>query len=54
MLEFTNLDKNKDGMLDRDELIEGLLNAYFVSKEEAGNYVDNILEKLDRNKNEKL
>ena len=32
MLEFTNLDKNKDGILDREELVEGLLNSYYVQR----------------------
>jgi len=47
---FTEFDKNGDGELDRDELIEGY-QKLLGSKEKAIKEVDEVLEKIDINKN---
>ena len=51
MLEFSNLDTNKDGILQYDELIEGLVNSFTIDQESAKKYVEEIFESLDKNNN---
>ena len=47
---FKAFDKNNDGVLSRNELIQGYTKLY-GSAERATLEVDNILEKVDLNKN---
>jgi Ca2+-binding EF-hand superfamily protein len=35
LVEFYNLDKNKDGKIDFDELVEGMQNSFEVDQETA-------------------
>lgn len=54
LVEFTNLDRNKDGILQKEELVQGLLNSYSISEADAEKYVEEIFHNLDRNKNNNL
>ena len=51
MMEFANLDTNKDGTLQYEEVMDGLVNSFTIDGEAAKNYVDNIFNTLDKNKN---
>ena len=42
-MEFSNLDTNNDGKLQKDELLEGLVNSFTLNEQSAEKYVDKIL-----------
>lgn len=51
MFEFSNLDTNRDGILQYDELISGLIDSFTIDEESAKKYVDEIFDSLDKNNN---
>ena len=50
-MEFYNLDKNNDGQLNFEELVEAFINNFNLSFVEAEKHVSSIFESLDKNKN---
>ena len=50
-MEFHNLDKNNDGVLGFNELVEGIENSFGIPKENAEKHVEDIFVSLDKNKN---
>lgn len=54
MQEFCQLDRDKDGKIQPDELTIGLMNTFDISREEASKEAKKIFEKIDQNKNKEL
>ena len=52
--EFYNLDKNKDGEIQYEELVEGLINSYDIPEDKAADYATKIFNNLDKNKSGSL
>merc|ERR1719228_2824352 len=51
---FQRADVNKDGVIDRYELVTALSSMGMCDPADAQNYVDGLLAQLDRDNNEKL